>query len=151
MSLLLSFLSFFHSVFPFSLSHVHILLLFFSLSVLSPTVYDSAPHSIYLLMEGGRVNECDRAVMYVAAKASEGQCRDRRCHILTSLSVSATSWTFPLSHFLSHCISLLSFLSCASLPLLCCVSIVTVLSSFPPEISYYPYTLSGTTLVLPNG
>lgn len=113
-----------------------IVLLFFSVSVLpSPTEYDSAPHSIYLLMGRGRVNKCDRAVMYVPAKAREGQRRDRRCHILTFLSVSATSWTFLLSHFLSHRISILSFLPCASLPIMCCVCTVTLLSSFPLHIS----------------
>lgn len=39
-------------------------------------------------------------------KPSKGQCRDRRCHVLTSLSVSATSWTLLLSPFLSHFIFL---------------------------------------------
>lgn len=110
---------------------------FLSLCILSPTEYDSAPHSTYLLMERGRVNECDRAVMYVPAKASEGQCRDRRCHILTSLSVSATSWTFLLSHFLSHSISILSFLSGASLPLLCCVSTITYTHNLASVWSQY--------------
>lgn len=83
--------------------------------------------------------------MYVPAKTSEGQCRDRRCHTLTSLSVSATSWTLLLSPFLSHSIVLPSpvfFLSSASLSFLCYVSTVTLLGSLPQQISVDPPTLN---------
>lgn len=76
--------------------------------------------------------------MYVPAKASEGQHRDRRCHILTSLSVSATSWTLLLSPFLSHSISLPPFsVLCVSPPFLCYVSTVALLSSFSLRISCF--------------
>lgn len=47
--------------------------------------------------------------MYVLVRASKGQHWDRRCHILTSLSVSATSWTLHLYPFLSHSISVPSY------------------------------------------
>lgn len=83
----------------------------------------------YTSMEGAKVSECDKAVMYVPAKASKGQCRDRRCHILTSLSVSATSWTLLLSPFLSHSISLPSFSVLSVSPhFLCYILTVTLLN-----------------------
>lgn len=108
---------------------------------LAHCVWLSSPY-ISWWRERERVNECDSAVMYVPAKASEGQCRDRRCHIVTSLSVSATSWTLLLSPFVSHSISPPSFpVQCISLPFLCYVSTVTLPSHDKFENTIYMWNL----------